>query len=320
MSSRSSHYTQRFLDELRTIDDEYEVMSKLNNAPGILFGMDKLINRDKIESLLQDRVNDAINPDNDDDYMITDHYSNQERHREPEREPEPERSSSSHNVSFDRPMDKPQSSSTDYQRPITRTKEDYERLRIRKDKKQKRMLQEKYTMLAYLDRMREKGVVVKPCDINSGYSEIKYETTRIRHQRRIHFGRHVFVSGLLDVIRIIEFISTKIEIINLHLDGWSQNVQYNLEEFDDVIEEIVEKWTSTDDEGGSMGPEAKLGILLLLSAVEHSTAQAGMSGSLGHIRSLFGSQKKIERNDDDIDPDILKDIEKEILKEKEKRR
>ena len=316
MKSRSSHYTQRFLDELRTIDDEYEVMSKLNNAPGILFGMDKLINRDKIESLLQNRVNEAINPDNDDDYMITDHYTNQEQYREPEQ-------SSTHNVSFDKPMDKPMDKpkSIDNQRPIIHTKEDYERLRIRKEKKQKRLLQEKYTMLAYLDRMREKGVVVKPCDINSGYSEIKYETTRIRHQRRIHFGRHVFVSGLLDVIRIIEFISNKIEIINLHLDGWSQNVQYNLEEFDDVIEEIVEKWTSTDDEGGSMSPEAKLGILLILSAVEHSTAQAGMSGSLGHIRSLFGSQKKIERNnDDDIDPDILKDIEKEILKEKEKRR
>jgi len=77
MSSKSSHYTRRFLDELRTIDDEYEVMSKLTNAPGLLFGIDKLINRDKIENLLQDRVTDAVNPDNfdDDNFMMTDQYS-----------------------------------------------------------------------------------------------------------------------------------------------------------------------------------------------------------------------------------------------------
>lgn len=306
MSSKSSHYTRRFLDELRTIDDEYEIMSKLNNAPGLLFGIDKLINRDKIENLLQDRVNDAINPENFDDenFMMTEQYSNNTF-------------SKNHNVSFDQPINNNNKTTNnpdyiDYKKPVT--KEDYERIRIRKEKKQKKILQEKYTMLAYLDRMREKGVVVKPYDINASYSEIKYETTRIRHQRRIHFGRHVFISGLLDVIRIIEYLSTKIEIINLHLDGWSQNVQYNLEEFDDVIEEIVDKWTSSDEET-SMSPELKLGILLLLSAVEHSTAQAGMSGSLGHIRNLFGGgnngQKNINNNDDDIDPEILKEIEKE---------
>ena len=163
--------------------------------------------------------------------------------------------------------------------------------------------------------MKEKGEVVKNCDINSGYSEIRYETTRVRHLRRMKFGKHIFTQTLLDVIRLVEFLSTKIEIIDFHLDGWHKNVQYNLEEFDDVIEEIVEKYTRGDDEG-SMSPETKLGLLLLLSAVEHSTSNAGMSSGLGQIRSLFGGVQRKNKGDDEIDPDILKEIEREKNKRK----
>jgi hypothetical protein len=341
MTSKANRYTERFLDELRTIEDEYEVMSKLSNAPGLLFGMDKLINREKLEYILQNRVNNAVNGGEDDQqyadddyYMMTDQYANDQKNEigseyRNQQNYNNKDTTKNHNVSFENPIGGKSKSNNDRRIDYSRrprTKEEFDRLRIRKEKKQKRMLKEKYTMLAYLDRMREKGFQVKTYDINSGYSEIKCETMRMRQERRIHFGRHVFVSGLLDVIRIVEYLSNKIEIINLHLDGWSQNVQYNLEEFDDVIEEIVEKWVATgddDDENSAWSPEAKLGILLLLSAVEHSTAQAGMSGGLGHIRNLFGNSVDNNMNkkkNDDIDLDILKDIENDIEKEKAKRR
>lgn len=293
-NSRADHYTRRFLDELKLIDDEYEIMSKLSNAPGILFGMDKLINRDKIEHILQQRVNDNLHPDYDDSGFMNTGANNYDA-----------------NVSFDKPIgsENKYKSVPDY-KSSSNQEEDYERIRLRKEKKQKRLLQDKYKMLAYLDRMREKGEVVKNCDINSGYGEIRYETTRVRHLRRMKFGKHIFTQVLLDVIRLVEFISTKIEIIDLHLNGWHKNVQYNLEEFDDVIEEIVEKYTQGDEEG-TMSPETKLGLLLLLSAVEHSTSNAGMSSGLGQIRSLFGGVQKRNKEDDDIDPDILREIERE---------
>lgn len=307
--TRADHYTRRFLDELRTIDDEYEIMSKLSNGPGILFGMDKLINRDKIENILQQRVSDNLNPDYDDSgFMDTGATPNNYES----------------NVSFDKPPETnispkpviPTDYKNEYKTLNTNSEEDVERMRLRKEKKQKRLLQDKYKMLAYLDRMREKGEAIKSCDINSGYSEIKYETTRVRHLRRMKFGKHIFTQTLLDVIRLIEFLSTKIEIIDFHLDGWHKNVQYNLEEFDDVIEEIVEKYTQGDEESSSMSPEMKLGLLLLLSAVEHSTSNAGMSNGLGQIRSLFGGVQRKNTGNDEIDPDILKEIEREKNKRK----
>ena len=287
----SDHYTRRFLDELRTIDDEYEIMTKLSNAPGILFGMDKLVNREKMESMLQQRVTDNLNPEFEPDqsYMSTGNYDSNIQTDNPT-----EKTSTDTNIEHNYSNDNPQ--------------EDYERIRLRKEKKQKRMLQDKYKMLAYLDRMREKGEVIRNCDINSHYTEIKYETTRVRHLRRMKFGKHLFSQTLLDVIRLIEFLSTKQDFVDLHLDGWHKNLQYHIEEFDDVIEEIVEKYTKGDDES-SMSPEVKLGLLLLLSAVEHSTSNAGMSSGLGQIKSLFGGVQK--KSNDEIDPDILNEIEKE---------
>lgn len=299
---RVKNYTKSFLDNLRDVDNELDIMAGLSNAPGLLYGMDKLINRKKIESLLEERIRDQIENKNQDPEPYIQEVDDAQEFI---------------NDIKPTPIIEPIITPSVVPKPEPRVHINDEEYRLKKiKKKKKQILNEKIQLLTYLDRLKRKGISVKELDVNSGFDEIKFEVTKHRQRRKIEFGKHIFTQILLDIIRIIEFISMRIEIVNLHLDGWHRNVRYHLDEYDDVIEEIVEKYSqsSDGDEGISISPEAKLGLLLLVSAIDHSASNSGVSSGIGSVKSLFGGETKVETPTDDLDADILKEIEEEKLK------
>ena len=91
-------------------------------------------------------------------------------------------------------------------------------------KKKKSEENEKIKMLAYLDRLKTKGIKVKNFDITDDYIQIKSEVSKQRQHRKIQFGKHIFTRVLLNITRAIEFLSKKSDVIDLNLDGWSRNV------------------------------------------------------------------------------------------------
>lgn len=329
-SRRSKAYTKIFLNDLRNVDNEMDIMVKLSKGPGLLYGLDKLINRKKIENLLEERIRDQIeetkHPEDfssniEHEYLDHDDhlYNEDESHKSYDKSEEKEYEE----IHEDVPLHPHEEPDNNYHRsdPEYERRTEYEKvkkLRKKKKMKAKQLLNEKIQLLTYLDRIKRKGVIVREeLDVHSPFDEIKYEVMKHRQRRKIEFGKHIFTQILLDIIRIIEFISTKIEIVNLHLEGWHRNVRYHLDEYDDVIEEIVEKYSK--GEGAGMSPEAKLGLLLLVSAVDHSASNSGVSSGIGSVKSLFGGGK--QRDDipqnasgDNIDEDILREIEEEKLK------
>jgi len=324
-TKRNKYYVRKFLNDLKGEENEMDIMVKLSNAPGILYGLDKLINRNKIETILEEKIQDRLagndtrqDSDDDDDYQQEhaaqqDHeYRDEQRdeHRDEQRDEQRyEHRNNERNESTYKQFD----SSLKVQR--RNDFEKYKKLKKRKRNKERQIQDEKTQLLIYLDRLRHKGVNVKKLDTTSDFAEIKFEAAKHRQRRKIEFGKHIFVQILLDIIRIIEFISTKIEIVPINLKGWHRNVRYHLSEYDDVIEEIVEKYSKGGEDSG-MSPEAKLGLLLLVSAVDHSASNSGVSAGIGNITQLFSGndKKKPEPDTDDIDQEILREIEEEKLK------
>ena len=86
-----------------------------------------------------------------------------------------------------------------------------------------------------------------------------------------------FVTGL-------EWMNAKFDPFDLKLDGWSESVHENMEDYDDIFEELYDKYK----ERGKMPPEARLLFTM-----------AG-SGFMFHVSNSFFKSKMTNTSADDI--------------------
>ena len=121
------------------------------------------------------------------------------------------------------------------------------------------LLREKLGYLRKLEALEKKGIqLTKKYSMESPLAEMKgeYETIKADKEKKnsVKFQQKIllaFVSG-------IEFLNNKFDPFDLKLDGWSEAVNENVDEYDEVFGELHEKY------GGStkMAPELKLLFML----------------------------------------------------------
>ena len=120
-------------------------------------------------------------------------------------------------------------------------------------------MREKLSYLRKLEALEKKGITLtKKYSMESPLAEMKGEYEMIKadkeKQNSVKFQQKIllaFVSGL-------EFLNNKFDPFDLKLDGWSEAVNENVDEYDDVFGELHEKY------GGKtrMAPELKLLFML----------------------------------------------------------
>ncbi len=160
--------------------------------------------------------------------------------------------------------------------------------------------QEKQKLLFNLDRLQKQGYPPsKRYSMASSFEDISYEHERLKKQRdvekSIKFSRKIlmaFTSG-------IEFLNNRFDPLDLKLDGWSENMMENVNDYDEVFEELHDKY----GESVKMAPELKL-----ISMV------AG-SGFMFHLtNSLFKSAAPDLKDILKQNPDIMKNISEAAAK------
>jgi hypothetical protein len=126
------------------------------------------------------------------------------------------------------------------------------------------MLKEKFKLLRKLEELEQKGVQLsKRYSMDSSYSEMKGEyDTQIEERER---QNSVKFQGkmLLACITGLEFLNNKFDPFDLKLEGWSEQVNENLGEYDEIFGELHEKYKSK----AKMSPELKLLFQLGGSAI-----------------------------------------------------
>ena len=160
--------------------------------------------------------------------------------------------------------------------------------------------QEKQKLLFNLDRLQKQGYPPsKRYSMASSYEDLNYEHERLKKQRdvekSIKFSRKIlmaFTSG-------IEFLNNRFDPLDIKLDGWSENMMENVNDYDEVFEELHDKY----GESVKMAPELKL-----ISMV------AG-SGFMFHLtNSLFKSATPDLKDILKQNPDIMKNISEAAAK------
>jgi hypothetical protein len=117
------------------------------------------------------------------------------------------------------------------------------------------MLREKFKYLRKLEGLEKKGVELsKKYNMESSLQEMIGEYETIMDEKSKQNSVKFQGNMLMAVINGIEFLNGKFDPFDIKLDGWSDQVNENLSDYDDIFSELHEKYKSK----ASMAPELKL--------------------------------------------------------------
>ena len=124
--------------------------------------------------------------------------------------------------------------------------------------------EEKADLVNKLGRLEKKGFTVnKRLNVYSPIDELRNEVKRITYSidvdKSIKFSRRMLVACTTG----LEFLNKKYNPFEIQLDGWSENVMENVDDYDEVFEELYVKYRTKMH----VAPEVKLIMMLGGSAM-----------------------------------------------------
>jgi hypothetical protein len=126
------------------------------------------------------------------------------------------------------------------------------------------LLREKFKLLRKLEELEAKGVTLtKKYTMESSILEMRGEYETHVEEREHQNSKKFQGKMLLACITGLEFLNNKFDPFDLKLDGWSEQVNENIDEYDEIFAELHEKYKSK----AQMAPELKLLFQLGGSAI-----------------------------------------------------
>ena len=134
---------------------------------------------------------------------------------------------------------------------------------------------EKTALLTKMRRLATKGVVGNAMNMTNTLDEIKAEYSRLVDsaglEKSIKFQRNLLVTCVTGM----EFLNQKFNPVDVNLDGWSESVNENQEDYDEIFEELYDKYKDRT----KVAPEIRLLMTL------------GISASMCHLTNTFFKSK-----------------------------
>jgi len=117
------------------------------------------------------------------------------------------------------------------------------------------MLREKFKFLRKLEALEKKGVELsKKYTMESSLQEMMGEYETIMEEKTKLNSVKFQGNMLMAVINGMEFLNNRFDPFDIKLDGWSEQVNENITDYDDIFGELYEKYKSK----ATMAPELKL--------------------------------------------------------------
>jgi hypothetical protein len=126
------------------------------------------------------------------------------------------------------------------------------------------LLKEKFTILRKLEALEKKGVkLTKKYGMESSLAEMQGEYEMIISDKERSNSCKFQGRMLMAAVTGLEFLNNKFDPFDIKLDGWAEQINENLEDYDDIFSELHEKYKSK----AKMSPELKLLFQLGGSAI-----------------------------------------------------
>lgn len=166
--------------------------------------------------------------------------------------------------------------------------------RIKKDKNRSMLeeMNEKKELLYQMDRLQSKGYKLPfHFDMDSNISEMKTEYEKLIKEKEIDASIRFQRKMLVAFVTGTEYLNTRYDPFTVRLEGWSEQVHENIQDYDDIFEELHEKYKST---GKKMSPELRLFISLSGSAfMFHLTSRMFKENPLPDVENVLKSNPEL---------------------------
>lgn len=157
----------------------------------------------------------------------------------------------------------------------------------------------KFELLCKLERLKKKGVIVpRTYTMNSDYEEIKYEYEKLHNERLMDNSVKMYRQMLVSATTAVEYFNTKANPFDFYLDGWSDQVYSQQHDYDEMFEEVYEKYSDK----GSLPVELRLILSLGGSALMYHLSNTMFKSVLP------GAQDILRQN-----PDLMKHMQQTLL-------
>jgi hypothetical protein len=141
---------------------------------------------------------------------------------------------------------------------------------------------EKSDYLNKLQRLEAKGFPVsRKYTMDNGLEEMKTEYFRLVDARQLETSIKFQRQMLMGAITGMEWLNGRFDPFDLKLDGWSESANENIEDFDEIFEELYDKYKDR----GKMSPEMRLVMAI------------GGSGFMCHVSNTFFRSKMPSMDD-----------------------
>ena len=152
----------------------------------------------------------------------------------------------------------------------------------------------KQEMLVKLMRLEKQGYEPsKRFTLASSYDDILFEYRRLKRQRSVEksikFSRNI----LLTIISGIEFLNNKFDPLSIKLKGWSQEIMGNISDYDEVFEELHDKY---GESVVNMPPEIKLLMMIAGSAFMFHLSNSLFSSATPDLQDILRQNPDIMDN------------------------
>jgi hypothetical protein len=150
----------------------------------------------------------------------------------------------------------------------------------------------KFDLLCKFERLRDKGIKIpKVFSMSSDYEEMKYEYERLLHQRKMDNSVKMQRRLLISFVSGIEYLNGTFDPFSVKLDGWSETVHEGINEYDDVFEELYEKYQGD----GNMPPELRLCLMVGGSAFMYHLQNNMIKSNLPNADQVFKNNPNLAK-------------------------
>lgn len=137
----------------------------------------------------------------------------------------------------------------------------------------------KIELLRKLSELKSKGYqLTKDYSFDSTIEEMEYEYELLRSFADKRNGIKLYKNILVNVSSVIEFMNERYDPFSFKLGGWSEHMSVEVDSYEEVLEEIYEKYKGT---GKKMPAELKLFLLIIASASAFHFSKATLANMPG---------------------------------------
>lgn len=158
-------------------------------------------------------------------------------------------------------------------------------------------MKEKKEILYQMDRLEAKGYrLPRKFSMQSDLEEMRSEYHRILREKEVDASIRFQRKMMMAAVTGLEFLNGRFDPFSVQLDGWSEQVHENITDYDDIFEELHEKYKSS---GKKMAPE-----LRLLMSLSGSAFMFHLTNSMFKQTQVPGVEQVLRSN-----PDLMKQFQ-----------